>query len=490
MSKINIIGAGPGGLTTALMLQHQGHEVHIFEKDDRVGGRSKRLTFGEYHFDSGPTFFMYDAILREVFDKSGLDFDTHIKLIRVNPLYELFFNEFTIKPTDNKEETAKMFENISKGAGKAYLTWHKKQQTKFKKVMPILQKPFPNVFHFLRPDVLAGAPVLHPFQSVYQRLSKFFDNESLIHTLSFQAKYLGMASYEAPSVFTILPFLEHAYGLYHIEGGLHQLNETMARLFVERGGSLHLNEPVTHIHVDNKKIQSIQTSKDTYHADAYVLNADFADAMLRLVDNKHLKQFNHKKIASMKYSVSAFMAYVGLDTLVDFEHHNVLFSKDYAHYLKRLMANSADLSDMSFYMHNPSKIDATLAPKGHSALYLLMPVSNTDAGIDWHIEKDRMFDAMIDTIKEKTGVDLRPHITQVNIITPEDWRDDFNVYKGAVFNLAHGFDQMLHKRPQNNFKEIKNLYLVGGGTHPGSGLPTIYQSAIITANYLNKKKST
>jgi len=150
------------------------------------------------------------------------------------------------------------------------------------------------------------------------------------------------------------------------------------------------------------------------------------------------------------------------------------------------MNNTASLEDMSFYMHNPSLIDQTLAPKGKSALYLLMPVPNNDAGIDWEAEKEQMFEQMIQTIHEKTGIDIKPHVIQKNFLTPNDWEKDYHVYKGAVFNLAHGFDQMLHKRPQNNFKDIKNLYLVGGGTHPGSGLPTIYQSAIITANYLKK----
>lgn len=489
MSTISIIGAGPGGLAAGLMLLKQGHDVHMYEKDDRVGGRSKRLTFGDFTFDSGPTFFMYQPILREVFERSGLSFDEHIPLIKLDPLYGLYFNDFKIEPSADPKETAKMFENISKGAGQAYLKWYKKQQYKFEKVMPILQKPFPNIFNFLRPDVLAGAPVLHPFQSVFKRLSKFFDNEDLIHTLSFQAKYLGMASFEAPSVFTILPFLEHHGGLYHIKGGLNQIHEKMAELFVELGGHLHLNTEVKHLHIVNKNIEWMDTSKGQVQTDQVVLNADFADSMLKMVDAKDLKRFNHEKLKRMKYSVSALMVYVGLDHIFDFKHHSVLFSKDYKRYLRKLMNHSTSLDDMSFYMHNPSVIDDTLAPKGKSALYLLMPVPNNDAGIDWDAQKEAMFDQMIETIKEKTGHDIRPHIVQKNYLTPEDWEKDYNVYKGAVFNLAHGFDQMLHKRPQNNFKDISNLFLVGGGTHPGSGLPTIYQSAIITANYLKKVSS-
>ena len=488
MSNIAIIGAGPGGLAAALILLNQGHHVTIYEKDARVGGRSKRLTFGEYHFDSGPTFFMYQPILREVFEKANIDFDKHLKMQPLDPLYTLYFKERTLQPSADIQKTKEVFESVYPGAGNDYLKWYQKQTTKFKRVMPILQKPFPNIFHFLRADVLKGAPVLHPFQSVYKYLSKMIHHEDLIHTLSFQAKYLGMASFEAPSVFTILPYLEHMGGLYHIEGGLNQVNETMARLFVEKGGKLHLNSKVESLWIEKNAVKGIVTDNLKQAYDDVVLNADFAYSMLRMTKENEVRTYNHQKIKSMSYSVSAFMLYIGLDTIFDFDHHNVFFSDSYEGYLKRLMSESNDLTDMSFYMHNPSKIDATLAPKGHSSLYVLVPVPNLDADINWVKEKDALKKQVYQIILEKTGVDIRPHIQMEQILTPQEWQDDFHVHKGAVFNLTHGFNQMLHLRPQNKFKQLKHLYLVGGGTHPGSGLPTIYQSAIITSNYLKRKK--
>jgi len=489
MSKICIVGAGPGGLSAGLLLLEKGHEVHIFEKDSLVGGRSKKLTFGEYKFDSGPTFFMHPPILEEVFKKSGMKLGDHINLIPIEPLYDLYFENLKISPSSDKDITYKLFENIQEGSGKAYLKWYDAQQYKFNKIMPILKKPFPNVLHFLRTDVLRGSPVLHPFQSVFDRLNKFFSKEEFIHSLSFQAKYLGMSSYEAPSVFTFLSFLEHNGGLYHVEGGLNNINEKMSQLFKEKGGFLHLNTEVKNFKIKNKKIVSIETNNDTFVSDYFVVNADFAYAMLNLVDKEHLKKFNHRKINKMKYSVSALMVYVGLDKVFDFNHHNVFFSKDYEKYLRKLTSNSDDLNDMSFYMHNPSKIDSTLAPKNHSSIYLLMPVPNNDSGIDWEIHKEKMFNYMCNTIKTKTNIDISKNIKQVNFTTPLDWQVKYNVHKGAVFSLSHRFDQMLHKRPQNNFKDIDNMYLVGGGTHPGSGLPTIYQSALITSGYFKNLKN-
>jgi len=486
MSKVNIIGAGPGGLAAAILLQSKGYEVHIYEKDDRVGGRSKRLTFDSYIYDSGPTFFMYEAILRRIFESAQLDFDLYIKKIPIDPLYALYFNNNVIRPSSDFETTKKMFDSVSKGAGSQYETWFKDNFKKFKKVMPILEKPFPNILHFLRKDVLMGANVLHPFSSVFDLLKKTFTNEDLIHTLSFQAKYLGMSSFEAPSVFTILPFLEHAFGLYHIEGGLSQINETMKSIIVSLGGHVHLNQKVTKLDIQKRRLKGFFIGDKYIQSDYTVLNADFAYSVLQMTEPNQMPIFHHKKIKSMQYSVSAMMYYIGLDTVVNLDHHNVFFSEEYKDYLHKLMQFSTDLSDMSFYVHNPSLIDKTLAKPDHSALYILVPVPNLEAKINWEEARKELLMQVIQKIFDKTGIDLTPHIKSTNYITPNMWQDDYHVYKGAVFNFSHGFNQMLHKRPQNKVKGLKGMYLVGGGTHPGSGLPTIYQSAIITSNYIVK----
>ena len=110
-------------------------------------------------------------------------------------------------------------------------------------------------------------------------------------------------------------------------------------------------------------------------------------------------------------------------------------------------------------------------------------VSHIHENIDWNAQKDAYRNRIIEQIEEKLGFEgLRDHIVTEMVITPEDWGD--HCYRGAVFNLAHGLDQMLWRRPKNQFDEINNLYLVGGGTHPGSGLPVIYESARISSKLL------
>ena len=143
---------------------------------------------------------------------------------------------------------------------------------------------------------------------------------------------------------------------------------------------------------------------------------------------------------------------------------------------------------MSFYVHNPSAKDPSLAPAGKSALYVLVPMPNNDAGLDWDTHCQAVREQVLDTLGERLGLtDIREHIECEKIITPMDWERQESVFKGATFSLAHKFSQMLYWRPHNQFEELDNCYLVGGGTHPGSGLPTIYESARISSNLISRK---
>lgn len=486
MKKIAIIGAGPGGLAAGMILSHLGHQVTIYEKDDRVGGRSKALMIGNFEFDAGPTFLMYTEILEDVFKASGYDLQQELELIPIDPLYRLVFPNVTWEPSMNESKNIEMYNAYREGLGESYLTWKKQQKKKLEVIAPLLKRPFRHVFDYVRMDTLKALPKLHPFQSVYSSLKKINDTPEFIHSLSFQAKYLGMASYSAPSAFTFLPYLEHEFGLYHIKGGLNQINEKMASLFKKNGGLLHLNSQVEKILVENKKAYGLMVNGKEVLFDDVIINADFSYAMSHLIDQKHLKKWNSKKLEKKNYSVSTMNLYLCLDKVFDFEHHQIVFSENYDQYLSQLL-NGEFTDDLSYYIHNPVVLDEAMAPKGKSALYILAPIPNLRSEKDWDTYQGEVEELIYTSIKKRLGIDLKPHIIEKKVITPKEWEQDYNVYIGAVFNLSHRLSQMMHLRPHNQFEEIKHLYLVGGGTHPGSGLPTIYQSALLLKKYFKEK---
>ena len=486
MKKLAIIGAGPGGLAAGMILSHLGHEVTLYEKDSRVGGRSQALLLGDYRFDVGPTFLMYVALLEEVFQSSGYDLHQEMNLLPIDPLYRLVFPNVTWEPGMDEGKNVMMYESYRKGLGASYLRWKREQKDKLAVITPLLKRPFKTIFDYIKMDTLRALPKLHPFQSVYTSLKHINDTPEFIHSLSFQAKYLGMASFSAPSAFTFLPYLEHAFGLYHVEGGLNKINEKMAELLKKNGGTLLLNTPVEKILVQDKKAYGVQVKGEEILYDDVILNADFSYAMNHLIDAKYLKKYHPKALEKKDYSVSTMNLYLGLDKVFDFAHHQIVFSKDYDTYLTKLL-HGEFTDDLSYYIHNPVILDPTMAPKGHSALYILAPIPNLRSEKDWETYQLAMEKTIYQSIKERLGIDLEPHIREKKIITPKDWEQDHHVYLGAVFNLSHKLSQMMHLRPHNQFEEIKNLYLVGGGTHPGSGLPTIYQSALLLKHYFKGK---
>lgn len=470
-----------------MILSHKGHDVTIFEKDSEVGGRSKVLKLGDFRFDAGPTFLMYVEILEEVFKRSGYNLREELDLLPIDPLYRLVFPKVTLEPTSDRLKNKAMYDAYIPGLGDAYIKWYDDQKRKFDTITPLLLRPFDSIFDYLRLDTLRAIPALQLSKTVYTSLKKIHPNPEFIHSLSFQAKYLGMSSYQAPAGFTFLPYLEHGFGLFHVQGGLNKINEKMAELFVKNGGTLKTNTPVEEILVENKKVYGLKINGDTCKFDDVVVNADFSYAMTKLIDPKHLKKYNPKKLEKKDYSISTINIYFALDKVFDIKHHQVIFSNDYDAYLKKIL-NNEFTDDLSFYIHNPSVMDDTMAPKGKSALYVLAPVPNLRGKLDWDAYKLKVEQILYKVLKERLNIDLEPHILDKTIITPKDWQNDYNVHLGAVFNLSHKLSQMMHFRPHNKFEEIKNLYLVGGGTHPGSGLPTIYQSAIILESFIKPEK--
>ncbi len=227
------------------------------------------------------------------------------------------------------------------------------------------------------------------------------------------------------------------------------------------------------------------TAGGELRADAVVVNADFGHAMTTLVPNRLRRKWTDAKIIGKKFSCSTFMLYLGLEGRCDhLPHHNIYIAADYRKNLDEIEKLHVLSEDPSFYVANPCGIDPSMAPAGHSAMYVLVPVTHQHAGIDWKSRRDGYRQMVLRQLGKIGLNDIEGRIRFERIITPEQWEHQVGCYRGATFNLAHNLGQMLHRRPQNRFEEFKGMYLVGGGTHPGSGLPVIFESARITARLL------
>jgi phytoene desaturase len=206
-----------------------------------------------------------------------------------------------------------------------------------------------------------------------------------------------------------------------------------------------------------------------------------------LFDPGVIRKYKSRKMKRLRLSCSTFMLYLGLDKQYDLPHHTVSFAHDYRANIEAVSLGGDLGKDISFYVRNASATDPTLAPEGCSALYVLVPVGNLRGGTDWAAQRDSFRELVLDALETRMNMKgIREHIQVEKIITPQDWQDDYNTYEGATFNLAHNWRQMIYFRPRNKFEEVDHCYLVGGGTHPGSGLPTIYESGRIAANLISR----
>ena len=486
--KVIVIGAGPGGLTAAMILAHRGFDVEVIEKADRVGGRSAELSVGDFRFDTGPTFLMMKFVLDEMFREAGCESDDFLKCTRLDPMYRLMFEDFSMDISDNREKMKASIAEHFPGQEAGLDTLFEREAKRFEHIYPCLQKDYSSLKEFLHPTFLKAIPHIPFGRSIFEYLGKYFNAEKLRLAFTFQSKYLGMSPWECPGFFVILPYIEHAFGIWHVEGGLSKISTAMETVIKNNGGSIRLNTSVKQLLLDGRSVTGVLLENgEQVLADEVVINADFAHAMNTLVPEGVLNKYSPEKIAKKKYSCSTFMLYLGLDKVYDtIPHHTIVFAEKYRKNVGDIF-DSLELSDdTSFYLRNSSLTDTTVAPEGKSGLYVLVPVANNHSHIDWDKEKERFREQVLDAIASRTPLtDIREHIEVERMITPKDWETQ-GVYLGATFNLAHSLDQMLYFRPHNKFEELDNCYLVGGGTHPGSGLPTIYQSGLIAANLISR----
>lgn len=487
MSKrVIIIGAGPGGLAAGLLLAGQGFRVQILERLPHVGGRTSSIEADGFRFDLGPTFFLYPRVLEQIFEAVGRDMRKEIPMTRLDPQYRIQFGAGgKIDATANVAEMARQIAALSPADAGGFARFMDENRTKMDRFAPCLEEPYLGLRAVLNPRLLKLLPMLHPTESVDTYLKRFFKDDRVRLAFCFQSKYLGMSPFRCPSLFSILSFLEYEHGVWHPYGGCAAITRAMARVCGDMGVEIRLNEPVEELLFAGRRATGVRTPAGILHADAIVVNADFARAMTRMIPNARRRRWTDDKIARKKFSCSTFMMYLGIEGMHDLPHHTIHIANDYAGNLKDIENRHVLSNDPSFYAQNASVTDPSLAPKGHSTLYLLAPVTHQHPNVDWNREKHRYRDLLLRQAAKAGYGDLERRIKYERIITPADWDTRYEIHLGATFNLAHSLDQLLHLRPRNRFEDVDGVYLVGGGTHPGSGLPVIFESARITSRLLS-----
>jgi phytoene desaturase len=485
MKKVIIIGGGPGGLASAILLASAGVKVKILERLPTIGGRTSSIRSNGFTFDLGPTFFLYPRVLREIFAAAGTSLEDHVELVRLDPQYQIVFGQGgQLAATPDLARMARQIAAISPADAPGFGRFMRENREKLQRMEPCLETPFSGWKSLCQTRLLKMLPLLRPHQSIDSYLKRFFRDERIRLAFSFQSKYLGMSPFRCPSLFSILSFIEYEHGVFHPIGGCGAVSRAMAKVATNLGVEIELNQPVDEILFQGRRAVGVRAGNKIDSADAVIINADFARAVSRLIPNQLRRRWSDQKIARKKFSCSTFMMYLGIEGRFDLPHHNIYIAKDYARNLAEIEDKHVLSEDPSFYVQNACVTDPTLAPTGLSSLYVLAPVTHQHPNVNWDQERQRFRERLLRQLAKAGFEDVERRIRFERIITPNDWDSSYEIYRGATFNLAHSLDQMLHLRPNNRFEDVDGIYLVGGGTHPGSGLPVIFESARISTRLL------
>ena len=474
-----------------MLLSQAGADVTVFERHDKVGGRSGTVEAstqqGRFHFDIGPTFFLYPRVLADIFASCGRNLDDAVELIRLDTHYDVIFEgQGRITASSDIPRLQRSVAELCPEDAANIPAFLADSRAKLAAFRPVLESPFNSAADLLKPDVLKSLRLLRPFTSVDGDLKRWFKDPRVRLGFSFQSKYLGMSPYRCPSLFTILAFMEYEFGIFHPRGGHGAVMRAMADAARQMGAKFRLGEPVREILFEGRRAVGVRTDAGTTQADAVVVNADFLNAMTTLVPNAKRKRWNDKRIAKAKLSCSTFMLYLGIEgRLENLAHHTIYLSEDYQRTLQDVEEGVVPPGEPCFYLQNACITDPALAPPNHSTLYVLVPVGHErEGGIDWSEAAPRYRRLVLDRLARAGVPDIEKRIVFEKMMTPSDWDTDHGVHRGAVFNLAHSLTQMLQFRPHNRYEDLDGVYLVGGGTHPGSGLPVIFEGARISAKLL------
>jgi len=486
--KVIIIGSGIGGIVTAGSLARKGYEVTLFEKNAHPGGRCGTFVKDGHRFDVGATFLMMPGVYEEAFSALGKSMSDELTLYRMDPVYRVKFpGDKEISFSSDMAKLQDQFEQIEKGSYGKFLKLMSKGFEIYEKSMPLIDRNFFSLFDLS----LLKYPLLlfkyKAFHNHYKYISSFFKSEELRAFFTFQNLYLGQDPFHASGMYTFLPFMELADGVFFPKGGMHAVAESMLEAAKEHGVKLVLGSPVAKIELEGRRAKGVTLEDGTFHAaDLLVSNADLPYVYSDLLPPSG----KTKRLRRAKYSCSAMVFHWGIDKVYpQLGQHNVFVSKKHKESCKKIFGENSFAEDPSIYVHSPVRSDKSAAPANQDSITVIVHTGNLDdkRSHDWDALKEQARNAILERFREEGLVEFEKHIKFEICFTPNSWKSAFNLTRGGTFgSLAHNLLQMGFLRPGNQHKKYRNLYFAGGSTQPGSGMPLSILSAKLATERIER----
>ena len=482
MKKVVIIGAGMGGLATGLRLRHLGFEVTILEKQARPGGRSNIIEDAGFRVDIGPTILVMKSAFEEAYRSFGQDINKRIDFVQLDPNYRIYYHDGdTLDLYSNMAKLAREVEKIEPGSAERLFRFVGESARKYELGMDFVDRNYDHITDLANP--VAGLRLLktNAHQKLYRQVASFFNqNDKLTKAFSFHSMFLGLSPFDALAMYSLITYADLALGMWYPRGGIYRIVEDMVKLCKETGVALRTNAPVAEICIENGRTSGVMLKSGEFvPAEIVISNADLPYTYRKLIPGDYRGRFSDRHLDQMNYACSGFLLYLGVDRTYDHvQHQSLYFSEDYKANLDAIFKTGQLPEDPSFHMNIPTVTDPDLAPLGHSLIYVLAPMPNLSAEIDWNQAAPVLREKLLDRLEKIIDPDLRKHIVWERQYRPTDWLEDVNATLGTAFgSLSQGFFQSAYFRPHNKADGIEGLYFVGQGTYPGIGMPMVMISS-------------
>jgi phytoene desaturase len=474
-----VIGSGFGGIAAALRVRAKGYEVTLIDRCEGLGGRAQVFERNGFRHDAGPTVITAPFLIEELFALFGERMADHIDLVPLTPWYRFTFADGdTFDYGGTLEETLAEIKRIEPDDCEGYIKLLAHSKRIFDVGFTQLSaKPFHRFMTMVKqiPRLIG----LRSYETVWSMVSRHLKSPKLRQAFSIQPLLVGGNPFDTTSIYGLIHYLERAHGVHFAMGGTGAITRALGDLMQRNGINLQLSTTVSSITVDNGVATHVVLENgQKISADLIISNTDPAHLYEKMIPKRQQARSTRLKLSTAHFSMGLFVLYFGTNiTYPDVAHHTIWMGERYKELLDDIFHKKILAEDFSLYLHRPTATDPTFAPAGCDSFYVLCPVPNLQGKTDWSVEGPRLQSRIIAALDATILPGLKATITAEFAMTPDNFKDDYLSAHGAGFSVAPLFRQSAWFRFHNRAEGIKNLYLVGAGTHPGAGLPGVLCSA-------------
>ena len=489
MKHITIIGSGFAGLSAAAYMAKEGHQVTVIEKNEQAGGRARSFESAGFTFDMGPSWYWMPDIFESFFKDFGKQPNDFYQLIRLDPSYQVLWEDLQLPLPANFTELKTVFESLEKGAGNQLELFLKEAAYKYEVgIHKFVEKPGLSITEFFTLDVAKSVFKIDLLTSIHTHVRKYFSNPKLIQIAEFPILFLGALPKNTPALYSLMNYADMKLGTWYPMGGMTALVKGMQQLAMNLGVQFKFNESVLSFEYQNKSISKIITDKNTYPTDAVIAACDYhhlETAVLAPTYRNYTDDYWEKR----KMAPSSILIYLGINKkLKNILHHNLLFDAPFDQHAQELYTQPQWPSDPLMYVNCTSASDPSVAPEGNENLMVLIPTA--PGLIDNEEIKEAYFKKAMAKLEKHFGEDIESHIVYKRIYAAKNFIADYHAFKGNAYGLANTLDQTAILKPSIKNKHLHNLIYAGQLTVPGPGVPPAIISgklaAQLTLKNLNK----